>query len=227
MLWLRPVHSTESPPSTTGGHHHRRNPRPRARLRTPPANHPEASSRSATLIQPCRTSNVPPRQGTALPLPQTVLAQAAHAAREGVRPRLAGTGLPFPATGSRWLVRSDGLPAQVDGIDANPSGKDDLFTVSEAIRMFDKDVGPAYTTVHSYRWCPRAGRSSAGGRTSRTPSTRSWPASPMSRSGSRRSPTRRPTSLTTPPTMQQRLGWELPSEPLLRRCPTSWNHVGA
>jgi len=35
---------------------------------------------------------------------------------------------------------------------ANPSGKDDLFTVSEAIRMFAEDVGLAYTTVRSYRW---------------------------------------------------------------------------
>ncbi|WP_329375267.1 DUF6192 family protein [Streptomyces sp. NBC_01483] len=35
---------------------------------------------------------------------------------------------------------------------ANPSGKDDLFTDSEAIRMFAEDVGLAYTTVRSYRW---------------------------------------------------------------------------
>ncbi|GAA4340866.1 DUF6192 family protein [Streptomyces venetus] len=35
---------------------------------------------------------------------------------------------------------------------ANPSGKDDLFTVSEAIRLFAEDVGLAYTTVRSYRW---------------------------------------------------------------------------
>ncbi|WP_030683560.1 DUF6192 family protein [Streptomyces cellulosae] len=35
---------------------------------------------------------------------------------------------------------------------ANPSGKDDLFTVSEALRMFAEDVGLAYTTVRSYRW---------------------------------------------------------------------------
>ncbi|WP_256726002.1 hypothetical protein [Streptomyces sp. IMTB 2501] len=28
----------------------------------------------------------------------------------------------------------------------NPSGKDDLFTVSEAIRMFAEDVGLAHTT---------------------------------------------------------------------------------
>ncbi|WP_405996726.1 DUF6192 family protein [Streptomyces sp. NBC_00829] len=34
----------------------------------------------------------------------------------------------------------------------NPSGKDDLFTVSEAIRMFAEDVGLAYTTVRGYRW---------------------------------------------------------------------------
>ncbi|EMF56821.1 hypothetical protein GTY82_08260 [Streptomyces sp. SID5476] len=35
---------------------------------------------------------------------------------------------------------------------ANPSGKDDLFTVSEALRMFAEDVGLAYTMVRSYRW---------------------------------------------------------------------------
>lgn len=35
---------------------------------------------------------------------------------------------------------------------ANASGKGDLFTVSEAIRMFAEDVGLAYTTVRSYRW---------------------------------------------------------------------------
>lgn len=35
---------------------------------------------------------------------------------------------------------------------ANPSGRGDLFTVSEAIRMFAEDVGLAYTTVRSYRW---------------------------------------------------------------------------
>ncbi|MFF7884118.1 DUF6192 family protein [Streptomyces sp. NPDC020794] len=35
---------------------------------------------------------------------------------------------------------------------ANPSGKDDLFTVSEAIRMFGEDVGLACRTVRSYRW---------------------------------------------------------------------------
>ncbi len=35
---------------------------------------------------------------------------------------------------------------------SNPSGKDDLFTVSEAIRMFAEDVGLAYTTVRGYRW---------------------------------------------------------------------------
>lgn len=35
---------------------------------------------------------------------------------------------------------------------ANPSGKGDLFTVSEAIRMIAEDVGLAYTTVRGYRW---------------------------------------------------------------------------
>ncbi|WP_232789702.1 DUF6192 family protein [Streptomyces jeddahensis] len=35
---------------------------------------------------------------------------------------------------------------------ANPSEKDDLFTVSEAIRLFAEDIGLAYTTVRSYRW---------------------------------------------------------------------------
>ncbi|NGO68076.1 DUF6192 family protein [Streptomyces boncukensis] len=47
----------------------------------------------------------------------------------------------------------------------NPSGKDDLFTVSESIRMFAEDVGLAYATVRTYRWvasrwpgrCRRAG----------------------------------------------------------------------
>ncbi|MFD9863442.1 DUF6192 family protein [Streptomyces alboflavus] len=35
---------------------------------------------------------------------------------------------------------------------ASPSGKDDLFTVSEAIRMFAEDVGMAYSTIRDYRW---------------------------------------------------------------------------
>ncbi|MFF0043335.1 DUF6192 family protein [Streptomyces mirabilis] len=35
---------------------------------------------------------------------------------------------------------------------ANPSGKDELFTVSEAIRMFAEEVGLAYSTVRDYRW---------------------------------------------------------------------------
>lgn len=35
---------------------------------------------------------------------------------------------------------------------ANPFGKDDLFTVSEAIRMFAEDIGLAYSTVRDYRW---------------------------------------------------------------------------
>ncbi|MFD0312462.1 DUF6192 family protein [Streptomyces sp. NPDC127119] len=34
----------------------------------------------------------------------------------------------------------------------NPSGNEELFTVSEAIRMFAEDVGLAYSTVRSYRW---------------------------------------------------------------------------
>ncbi|MEU9057204.1 DUF6192 family protein [Streptomyces sp. NPDC048384] len=35
---------------------------------------------------------------------------------------------------------------------SNPSGNDELFTVSEALRMFAEDVGLAYTTVRDYRW---------------------------------------------------------------------------
>ncbi len=35
---------------------------------------------------------------------------------------------------------------------ANPSGKDDLFTVSEAIRLFAEDIGLSYSTVRDYRW---------------------------------------------------------------------------
>ncbi|MFJ4632859.1 hypothetical protein [Streptomyces sp. NPDC088847] len=34
----------------------------------------------------------------------------------------------------------------------NPSGSKELFTVSEAIRMFAEDVGLAYSTVRDYRW---------------------------------------------------------------------------
>ncbi|MGW1563631.1 hypothetical protein ACWCQ1_45250 [Streptomyces sp. NPDC002144] len=34
---------------------------------------------------------------------------------------------------------------------ANPSGKDDLFTVSEVIRMFAKDIGLSSSTVRDYR----------------------------------------------------------------------------
>lgn len=34
----------------------------------------------------------------------------------------------------------------------NPSGSEELFTVSEALRMFAEDVGLAYTTVRDYRW---------------------------------------------------------------------------
>jgi hypothetical protein len=34
----------------------------------------------------------------------------------------------------------------------NPSGSEELFTVSEAIRMFAEDVGLAYSTVRDYRW---------------------------------------------------------------------------
>ncbi|MEU6540141.1 DUF6192 family protein [Streptomyces sp. NPDC047000] len=35
---------------------------------------------------------------------------------------------------------------------ANPFGKDDLFTVGEAVRMFAEDVGLAYTAIRSCRW---------------------------------------------------------------------------
>lgn len=35
---------------------------------------------------------------------------------------------------------------------SNPSGNDELFTVSEALRMFAEDVGLAYTTIRDYRW---------------------------------------------------------------------------
>ncbi|MEV4449706.1 DUF6192 family protein [Streptomyces mirabilis] len=35
---------------------------------------------------------------------------------------------------------------------ANPTGSEELFTVSKAIRMFAEDVGPAYSTVRDYRW---------------------------------------------------------------------------
>lgn len=31
-------------------------------------------------------------------------------------------------------------------------GAKDLFTVSEAIRMFADEIGLAYTTVRDYRW---------------------------------------------------------------------------
>lgn len=34
----------------------------------------------------------------------------------------------------------------------NPSGSEELFTVSEAIRMFAEDIGLAYTTIRDYRW---------------------------------------------------------------------------
>ncbi|PWI46206.1 DUF6192 family protein [Streptomyces sp. ICBB 8177] len=34
----------------------------------------------------------------------------------------------------------------------NPPGSEELFTVSEALRMFAEDVGLAYTTVRDYRW---------------------------------------------------------------------------
>ncbi|WP_329453721.1 DUF6192 family protein [Streptomyces sp. NBC_01724] len=34
----------------------------------------------------------------------------------------------------------------------NPSGSEELFTVSEAIRMFAEDVGLAHTTIRDYRW---------------------------------------------------------------------------
>ncbi|MEV0257257.1 DUF6192 family protein [Streptomyces sp. NPDC050732] len=34
----------------------------------------------------------------------------------------------------------------------NPLGSEELFTVSEAIRMFAEDVGLAYSTVRDYRW---------------------------------------------------------------------------
>ncbi|MFJ9909777.1 DUF6192 family protein [Streptomyces sp. NPDC101152] len=36
--------------------------------------------------------------------------------------------------------------------DANPSGKDDLFTVSAAIQLFAHDIGPSYSIVRDYRW---------------------------------------------------------------------------
>jgi len=34
----------------------------------------------------------------------------------------------------------------------NPSGSEELFTVSEAIWMFAEDVGLACSTVRDYRW---------------------------------------------------------------------------
>ncbi|MGR3875646.1 hypothetical protein ACUXZZ_44710 [Streptomyces graminifolii] len=57
-------------------------------------------------------------------------------------------------SGAQWRLGDAALeiePMRPYG-GANPSGKDDLFTVSEAIRMFAEDVGLAYTTVRSYRW---------------------------------------------------------------------------
>lgn len=35
---------------------------------------------------------------------------------------------------------------------AHPSGKDDLFTFSEAIRLFAEDIGLSCSTVRDYRW---------------------------------------------------------------------------
>ncbi|MFD4630175.1 DUF6192 family protein [Streptomyces sp. NPDC058284] len=35
---------------------------------------------------------------------------------------------------------------------SSPAGKDDLFSVSEAIRMFAEDIGLSYSTVRDYRW---------------------------------------------------------------------------
>ncbi|MGW3635926.1 DUF6192 family protein [Streptomyces sp. NPDC005122] len=35
---------------------------------------------------------------------------------------------------------------------SNPSGTEELFTVSEALLMFAEDVGLAYSTVRDYRW---------------------------------------------------------------------------
>ncbi len=34
----------------------------------------------------------------------------------------------------------------------NPSGQDDLFTVSESLRTFAEDIGLSYSTVRDYRW---------------------------------------------------------------------------
>jgi hypothetical protein len=57
-------------------------------------------------------------------------------------------------SGVQWQLGDAGLelePLRSCG-GANPSGSEELFTVSEAIRMFAEDVGLAYSTVRDYRW---------------------------------------------------------------------------
>ncbi|MGW0207343.1 DUF6192 family protein [Streptomyces sp. NPDC003233] len=57
-------------------------------------------------------------------------------------------------SGVQWQLGDAGLeiePMRSYG-GANPSGNEELFTVSEAIRMFAEDVGLAYSTVRDYRW---------------------------------------------------------------------------
>ncbi|MFJ8487130.1 hypothetical protein ACIRBZ_01895 [Streptomyces sp. NPDC094038] len=68
----------------------------------------------------------------------------------------------------------------------NPSGSEELFTVSEAIRMFAEDVGLSCSTVRDYRWVASR-RPKEHRRTDVSqPSTRSSLPSPASRNGSRR-----------------------------------------
>lgn len=56
---------------------------------------------------------------------------------------------------------------------ANPSGNEDLLTVSEAVRMVAEDIGLAYTAVCGYRWMSshRPARLRPGGGLPARPST--------------------------------------------------------
>ncbi|RPE38216.1 hypothetical protein EDD90_1092 [Streptomyces sp. Ag109_O5-1] len=57
-------------------------------------------------------------------------------------------------SGVQWQLGDAGLeiePMRSYG-GTNPSGSEELFTVSEAIRMFAEDIGLAYSTVRNYRW---------------------------------------------------------------------------
>lgn len=57
-------------------------------------------------------------------------------------------------SGAQWRIGDAAMeiePMRSYG-GANPSGKDDLFTVSEAIRLFAEDIGLSYSTVRDYRW---------------------------------------------------------------------------